>query len=205
MTVKRVEIVKMLEERLRQIAPELSAQQAQSVIELVEPTGAQLFFTTMNGRAVQRLIRNYLVETNQFPKVEQVSPGRTTKIQAAPPGWRLPVNQREKVQFAKNVLEVLAIQEQAQLDKIDSDIAHVNAAIESLRNVLGSAVNDPLDDLEDARDRLQTQRRTLLETKPWILRAIPNGCVPVNGQPQKKARRVQDEDDDSDEFDDDDM
>lgn len=200
MTVKRVEIVKMLEERLRQIAPELSAQQAQSVIELVEPVGTQLFFTTMNGRSVQRLIRNYLVETNQFPKVEKVLPGRTTKIQSPPPGWRLPVNQREKVQFAKNVLEVLAIQDQAQLGKIDSDIAHVNAAIDSLRNVLGSAVHDPIDDLEDARERLQTQRRTLLETKPWIQRAVPNGCAPL---PQCGKRKVERDDEDEDDFDDD--
>lgn len=202
--VKRKEIVKMFEERLRKLAPELSAQAAQSVVELVESTGLQLFFTTTNGRAVQRLIRNYLIETDQMPLLPaRPQAPRSVGARAACVAWKLPENYRAKIQFAKQVLEVLATPDKCLLEKIDADLAHVDSALAALQNVLGSShtVTSAIEELTDARESLVAQRNSLLENRPWILRAVPNGSVPVSGQPQKKARREDLDDDDEEEDD----
>lgn len=200
--IRRREVLANLEEQLLQIAPELSAQQAQTVIEMFDVAGLQLFFTSTNGRSVKRLIRHYLHDNGEMPLAVVKGEAKARRVNECqvPTMWRLPVGLREKTQFAKCLLEVLAVPDKAVLEKLDADLERVSGAIAALSLVSRDAVRDSISELNDAKSILETKRQMLLESKPWVIRAVPNSSIPKAGA--RKAERVQDEDDDFAEEDD---
>lgn len=192
----RSDIFKSLNEKITAIAPDLTSTQLEAIVALVEPTGAQLLFTTMGGKSVQRLIRHYLYETGEGPRGE--SNGRQNRAVIDARSW--PSRQPEKERFTKYVKEVLFIADLAVLEQRDHHISKLKVAIATLQTVSGfSAVMEALEDLEKDLERAVDKRTSFLENNPWLVAEVE-----VEKPPMKKAARVMEDEEEDDDTEDDD-
>lgn len=186
----RSDIFKSLNEKITAIAPDLTSTQLEAIVALVEPTGAQLLFTTMGGKSVQRLIRHYLYETGTGSR--GAPGGRTNRAVVDARSW--PTRPPEKERFTQFVKEVLAIPDRAVLEHRDHHIAKLKATIATLQTVSEfAAVMEAIEDLENDLERAVEKRTLFLENNPWLI-------VEADGKkpPMKKAARVMEDDEEED-------